>query len=124
MQIRSHYDGEAWGLAMVDHPDRCLYFTSGDDNTILLYDAAAKRHIGEGRISTVDDISKLPKKKKRGGASSMSNQPAHCQARGLAFEGSLQHLAVGHNDGCVSIRQVEGLNEHDGSTMIDLNNIV
>ena len=94
---------------MADLPDRCLYFTSGDDNTILLYDAEHKMCIGEGRISTVADIKTLPKKKKRGGASSMSNQPAHCQARGLAFESSLQHLAVGHNDGCVSIRQIEGL---------------
>ena len=73
IQIRSHYDGEAWGLAMVDNPDRCLYFTSGDDNTILLYGSRSKKCIGEGRISTVEDIKTLPPKKKRGGASSMSN---------------------------------------------------
>lgn len=48
--IRSHYDGEAWGLAMVDLPDRRLFFTSGDDNTILLFDAEAKKCIGEGRV--------------------------------------------------------------------------
>ena len=78
IQIRSHYDGEAWGLAMVDNPDRCLYFTSGDDNTILLYGSRSKKCIGEGRISTVEDLKTLPAKKKRGGASSMSNQHAHC----------------------------------------------
>jgi len=50
IQIRCHYDGEAWGLAIVDDPSRCLYFTSGDDNTILLFDAEAKKCIGEGRI--------------------------------------------------------------------------
>ena len=32
IQIRSHYDGEAWGLAMFNDGDRCMYFTSGDDN--------------------------------------------------------------------------------------------
>ena len=78
IQIRSHYDGEAWGLAVSDDPDRCLYFTSGDDNQILLFDASAKRCIGEGRVSTVEDTSKLPPKKKRGGASSLSNQHPHC----------------------------------------------
>ena len=89
---------------MVDLPDRTLYFTSGDDNTILLYSGMAKKCIGEGRVSTVADVKKLPPKKKRGGASSMSNQHPHCQARALAFCESFNHLAVGHNDGCVSIR--------------------
>jgi len=71
-QIRSHYDGEAWGLAIVDLPGRCLYFTSGDDNQILLYSGMAKTCIGEGRIAA-KDLAKLPPKPKRGGASSMSN---------------------------------------------------
>ena len=118
VQIRSHYDGEAWGLAMVDDPDRCLYFTSGDDNTILLYDAQARRCIGEGRVSTVDDIKTLPAKKKRGGASSMSNQHPHCQARALAYQEGLNHLAVGHNDGCVSIRAVS-IEGADGGIQLD-----
>ena len=78
MLIRSHYDGEAWGLAMVNDENRCLYFTCGDDNTILLYDQELRKCIGEGRVSTVEDISTLPPKKKRGGASSMSNQHPHC----------------------------------------------
>lgn len=78
IHIRSHSDGEAWGLAVVESgEDKCLYFTSGDDNTILLYSRAAKKCIGEGRISTVDDIKTLPKKKKRGGASSQSNLHPH-----------------------------------------------
>lgn len=102
--IRSHYEGEAWGLAMVDIPDKVLYFTSGDDNLILLYDGGAKKCIGEGQVSTVQDIKTLPRKKKRGGASSMSNQHPHLQARALAHLMLYNHLAVGHNDGTVSIR--------------------
>ena len=78
IQIRSHYDGEAWGLAKVDVLDKNFYFTSGDDNTILLYDVEGRKCIGEGQISTVEDIKSLPPKKKRGGASSMSNQHPHC----------------------------------------------
>ena len=90
IQIRSHWDGEAWGLAMVDNENKCLYFTTGDDNTILLYDADTKYCVGEGRVSTVDNPKKeLPPKKKRGGASSMSNQHPHCQARALAFSEGL-----------------------------------
>ena len=58
---------------MVDDPERCMYFTSGDDNTILLYNRRQKMCIGEGRISTVEDIKTLKPKDKRGGASSMSN---------------------------------------------------
>ena len=77
-QIRSHFDGEAWGLAVVEgSEDKCLYFTSGDDNTILLYSRTMKKCIGEGRISTVDDIKTLPPKPKRGGASSQSNLHPH-----------------------------------------------
>jgi len=33
VQMRAHYEGEAWGLALYQGgPDECLYFTSGDDN--------------------------------------------------------------------------------------------
>jgi WD40 repeat protein len=81
-----------------------MYFTSGDDNTILLYSGMLKKCIGSGEISTVTDIKTLPKKKKRGGASSMSNKHPHQQARALDYCEALKHLAVGHNDGCVSIR--------------------
>lgn len=107
--IRSHFDGEAWGLAMVDIPDKVYFFTSGDDNLILLYDGIAKKCIGEGRVSTVDDIKTLPPKKKRGGASSMSNMHPHQQARAVAYLELYNHLVVGHNDGAVSVRQVDDL---------------
>lgn len=109
---------------MVNDSSRCLYFTSGDDNTILLFDGEARRYIGEGKVSTVADITTLPPKKKRGGASSMSNQNPHCQSRSLAFHEGFKHLAVGHNDGCVSIREINGLEEADGTTLVSLDNLV
>lgn len=124
-QIRSHFDGEAWGLAIVESgAEKCLYFSSGDDNTILLYSRNAKKCIGEGRISTVLDITKLAPKKKRGGASSQSKLHPHQQSRALAFCEELQHLAVGHNDGAVSIRNVDGIDSADGSEIIKLDNIL
>ena len=88
---------------MVADDERCLYFTTGDDNTILLYDAHSRQCIGEGLVSEVSDKKKLPKIK-RGGASSMSTQHPRCQARALAFSETLKHLAVGHNDGTLTIR--------------------
>ena len=36
----------------------------------------------------------------------------------------MKHLAVGHNDGCVSIRSVEGIDEADGSEMLRLDNVL
>lgn len=122
--IRSHFDGEAWGLAMVDIPDKVYFFTSGDDNLILLYDGIAKKCIGEGRVSTVDDIKTLPPKKKRGGASSMSNMHPHQQARAVAYLELYNHLVVGHNDGAVSVRQVDDLANLAEGAVVDLNNVV
>ena len=36
--IRSHYDGEVWGLCMIDEENTNKFLTSGDDNMILLHD--------------------------------------------------------------------------------------
>ena len=83
-----------------------------------------KKCIGEGRVSTVEDISSLPKKPKRGGASSQSNLHPHQQARALCFQETMKHLAVGHNDGTVSIRQIDGIDTADGSEMLNLDNII
>lgn len=42
----------------------------------------------------------------RGGASSMSSEPPEKQSRALAYEPTLNHLAVASNTGTVTIRQV------------------
>jgi hypothetical protein len=39
-EIESHYDGEAWGIAMIEDGQSIMYITSGDDNTLLLHDIA------------------------------------------------------------------------------------
>ena len=57
----------------------------------------------------------------------MSNQHPHCMARALDYCPSLQHLCVGHNDGTISIRKVEGIDNTDGTpvkfdTTVDIMN--
>ena len=74
--MTSHYDGEVWGLAVVNLDDnklRCI--TSADDNRILAYDLNNHIALAEGKIMAP------PKQKEKetgfkGGASSMSEQPS------------------------------------------------
>jgi len=42
----------------------------------------------------------------------------------LAYHEGFKHLAVGHNDGCVSIREISGLEEADGTTLVSLDNLI
>ena len=48
--IKSHSDGETWGLTMIKEDDVYLYLTAGDDNKLLLHDINAKKVIGEGVV--------------------------------------------------------------------------
>jgi len=124
VQMRSHAEGETWGLTMIREDKIYMYLTSGDDNKLLLHDINLKKVVGDGVIQTVTDIKALPKKKKVGGASTQSNLHPHQQSRALAYNYHLNHLAVGHNDGDVSIRQVEGIEEAaNGEASVKLDNI-
>ena len=38
MLIEGHFDGEVWGCTMILDEGCEMYITSGDDNTLLLYD--------------------------------------------------------------------------------------
>ena len=40
--VRGHGEGEIWGLAC--HPDREVFVTASDDQTVRLWDAATKVH--------------------------------------------------------------------------------
>lgn len=81
MVMTSHCDGEVWGLALVelDNGDMRL-LTSCDDNRILAYNPKTKEALAEGTVSVAEAKPKKKKGKKekpaRGGASSMSSQPA------------------------------------------------
>jgi WD40 repeat protein len=93
--IESHSDGELWGLASVD--DNTV-ITSADDNKIKSWDINQRKCLQTGTIS--DSARNAPK----GGASTLSELPASQCSRGIAFNPSNHHVAVGHNDGSLTIR--------------------
>jgi microtubule-associated protein-like 1/2 len=93
--MKSHCDGEAWGLGIVD--DDC-FVTSGDDNQLFTWSIKDRKAICCGEICDED------KKAKKGGASSMTQySPSKC-GRAVAVNKHNGHVAVGHNDGRVTIR--------------------
>jgi len=78
--LRSHCDGECWGLEVI-HLDggEIRILSAADDNRILAYDLTKRGALAEGLVN-IDAPTKKKKKKKavRGGASSMSSLPAEC----------------------------------------------
>lgn len=100
----SHCDGEAWGLG-INGDDS--FVTSGDDNQLIAWSMKNRQSVNRGEIC---DENKKPKK---GGASSLTDYaPSKC-GRAVAVCKHSGHVAVGHNDGRVTIRQgANDLNVH------------
>jgi hypothetical protein len=115
MLIEGHYDGETWGCCSIVDEGCEMYVTSGDDNVLLLYDLNKKKVVGRGKVDP--DTAKKTGRKKivKGGASTLSRKPVGQQARGLDYNTFVNHLAVGTNEGNVTIRQVENLKEYAGN---------
>jgi WD40 repeat protein len=100
--MESHCDGEVWGLAPADDTH---VVTSGDDNKIKTWNIASRKCEATGKISS--ESRKAPK----GGASSLTTLPDSQCARAVAYNPKNGHIAVGHNDGGLSIRA--GFNKLD-----------
>lgn len=100
--MESHSEGEVWGLAPCDDTH---IVTSGDDNKIKTWNFATRKCEATGKISS--ESRKAP----RGGASSLTELPDSQCARAVAYNPSNGHIAVGHNDGTLSIRA--GFNKLD-----------
>lgn len=118
--IHSHSDGEVWGLCPIDsgESDETTgqhYATCGDDNKILIFDIQSKKCILKGwvEVPTADEeagvkVHKSTNQKKIvGGASSLSDEPPEREARAIAYNSKLNHLAVGDNTGNVTIRELK-----------------
>lgn len=94
--MSGHSEGEAWGLAIANS----TMITTGDDNKIIAWD------ISKRDVVKVDVLSTVDRKSPAGGASTLSEMaPSKC-ARGLAYNPKTGHIAVGHNDGTLTIRNV------------------
>lgn len=105
--MTSHCDGECWGLDVIDLGGGDLrVITSGDDNRILAFNPKKKMALAEGEVNK-KPTKKGKEKGYKGGASSMSSQPATCQSRCVAYNSALKHLAVADNKGLVTIREVD-----------------
>ena len=93
--MEGHSDGEVWGLTVTG--DQVI--TTGDDNKIKVWNTKQRKCEYTGKIS--DAVRKAP----RGGASSLTELPDSQCARSVAYNPSTQHVAIGHNDGTMTIRQ-------------------
>jgi hypothetical protein len=93
--MHGHWTGETWGLAFGADG---LVYTTGDDNSILAFNPKTTTVEKEGIINQTPG-----KKFKIGGASTLSLLPPNQQSRGIALN-KLGHLALGLNDGTLSIR--------------------
>ena len=91
----SHSDGEVWGLAIASDS---TFVTSCDDNRVMVWDTNKNANIGIGTVSTE------ARKVKRAGASTLSKFPDSQCSRAVAVNPSNGHVAVGHNDGTLTLR--------------------
>ena len=94
--MESHSDGEVWGLAVVDQD---TVVTTGDDNQIKAWSVSKRQCVSRGIVSS------LKNKVKRGGASSLTQFPDSQCARAIAYCPQNGHIAVGHNDGTLTVRE-------------------
>lgn len=93
--LESHCDGEVWGLAAAGDSH---IITSGDDNELKAWNFKTRKCEQTGKISS--QSRKAPK----GGASSLTSLPDSQCARAVAFNPKNGHVAVGHNDGTLTVR--------------------
>lgn len=95
--MESHNDGEVWGLALTQDGH---IVTSADDNQIKTWNPQQRKCVATGKI----DSKSGPQRKAGFGASTLATTGVNQQARGVAVSSTNGHVAVGHNDGRVTIR--------------------
>lgn len=94
--MKSHSSGESWGLAIADD-DHIV--TAGDDNKAFTWNINDRKAVDEAELCDTDA------KPKKGGASSLTEMaPSKCGRAVAVNTGGNGHVAIGHNDGRVTIR--------------------
>ena len=94
--MESHNDGEVWGLDM----NESHVFSSGDDNQVKMWDPFERKCVA---TAIVNEKTRKASKNK---ASTLGKHPESQASRAIAI-GSNGHIAVGANDGSVTIRSMD-----------------
>lgn len=95
--MKSHDSGETWGLAIADNDH---FVTAGDDNKIFTWNIKNRKWVAESDLCDEDA------KSKAGGASSLTElAPSKCGRAVAVNVNGNGHVAVGHNDGRVTVRK-------------------
>ena len=101
---QTHSDGECWGLEVI--PENGTFLTSGDDNKFHEVSITDKKVTRSGVVWTADQNnngSNYTTSKIRSTASTLCDFPAHHQIRVIAYSRLHSHVAVGNNQGDVTI---------------------
>jgi len=108
--MESHFDGETWGLSLVNGQEKIL--TSGDDNKYMLIDYNTFSVERSGKLAT-----------------EKSNNPVKCtasttgvlapnqQSRSIAYNKTFNHIAVSDNYGEVTIKSFADFNSEPIATL-------
>eukprot|EP00178_Gracilaria_changii_P027591 TRINITY_DN8922_c0_g1_i1.p2 TRINITY_DN8922_c0_g1~~TRINITY_DN8922_c0_g1_i1.p2 ORF type:complete len:113 (+),score=10.65 TRINITY_DN8922_c0_g1_i1:1003-1341(+) len=100
--MQGHSQGETWGLAI--GPNGNVY-TTADDNKIISFNPKSKK---VDQVGVVDE--KRGRKFRIGGASTLSTLPPNQHSRAVAVS-SKGLVAIGTNDGTLSVRRLSNINE-------------
>ena len=103
--MQGHCAGETWGLDI--GPNGNVYSTA-DDNQVLQFNPKTKKVEQSGVIAE-----KRGRKFRIGGASTLSPLPPNQHSRAVAINHKLGHVALGTNDGTLSVRTIDVHSYHN-----------
>lgn len=105
--MTSHCDGEVWGLEVCETEGGLRLITTGDDNRVLTYNPKTHQSLVEGIVTDLQGKKVKEKKGYKGGASSMSSQPAQCQSRCVAYDDKHGQMVIANNKGICTVRNID-----------------
>lgn len=103
--MKAHFDGETWGLELVDDEGK-QFITCGDDNKFMLFDAEKKTCERQGKISEKRTMTKKDMTNTASTTGRIFREPNR-QSRAVAYSKKHNQVAVSNNWGKVSIRKFD-----------------